>query len=363
MKLTLNHNNLKKAVMLAERIIGRNVSLPVLSNFLFKTDNGRLRISATNLEMGITCWVGAKIEEVGELTVPARVLADLINSISEDKISLASKENTLIISASGYKTTILGGDSKEFPIIPRIKDAQTIQIPADILAGCLSSVVDSIALSESRPELAGIYINFSREGIIFAATDSFRLTEQIVKQKNAVTGAFILPRPAVNEVIKIASSSEDGVIISFNPNQASFNTHDFEFVSRLIDGTYPEYKKVIPDKVVSRVTVAKGELEKSTQIAGIFSSNISDIKIEAVKDKLKLSAKNPNKGDTQLTVGAELKNENFEISINYRYLLDGLKIMPSPKVDILFTGNNSPLIIRPHGVAEQITYLIMPLRG
>ncbi len=363
MKVTVNQKNLKRSLGLIEKIVSRNPSLPILNNVLVKTDNGMLRVSSTNLEIGINCMIGAKIEEVGEIAIPARVSSDFINNISDEKITLHTKNNVLFINSDKYKTQILGFDPKDFPIIPKLKEGPVSVIPSKILRNMLYSVADSIAVSETRPELAGVYADFSSKKVIFAATDSFRLSEVCLNTNNANQHSVIIPRNTVIELIRITSEMDGDIEIKIGDNQISFYNNDFELISRLIDGNYPDYKKIIPGKFLSRALVQKIDLEKDIRLAGLFSSNISDVKLSCSENSILLKSKNSDKGEIETTVPAMLKNDPFDISVNYRYLLDGLKIIDSDKVILEFTGNGNPLILKPYDENKELTYLIMPLRS
>src|SRR3989344_4737336 len=158
MKTISYTKNLKKAFNAVEKVVSKNTSLPVLNNILIKTENGRLKVSATNLEIGINYLIGTKIDETGEIAVPARITSDFINNVNEEKITLSTKNNILSIDSEHYKTQILGFDPKDFPIIPKIKDEPVASIPAKLLRNTLITVLDSVAVSETRPELAGVYI-------------------------------------------------------------------------------------------------------------------------------------------------------------------------------------------------------------
>jgi len=362
MKIIINQKNLKQAVGITEKVVSKNASLPILGNILIKTENGRLKLSSTNLEVGINVLIGVKIEEVGEIAVPARILSDFVSNITDEKITLTTKNNTLIINSDHYKTQILGFDSKDFPIIPKIKTEPIASISTQLLKNSLLTTLDSVANNESRPELAGVFVQIKNNQAILASTDSFRLTEIVTPFKHTDNAAFILPRNTVSELIRVTSDLEGMVNIRYAENQVSFSNDDFEIVSRVVDGTYPDYKKVIPEKFISRVLVKKDVLEKNTRLAGLFSSNISDIKLICKDDSLKIVAKNSEKGEIETEMAALLKNEPFEISLNYRYLIDGIKNVPNNDVILEFTGNGSPLVIRP-GEDKKMVYLIMPLRN
>ncbi|KKS01454.1 MAG: polymerase III subunit beta protein [Candidatus Yanofskybacteria bacterium GW2011_GWA2_41_22] len=363
MKLLTNQKNLKRALNIVERVVSKNNSLPILNNILLKTENGRLKVSATNLEIGINCFIGSKIEEVGQIAVPARIFSDFIGNVTDEKVAITTKNNILSIDSDKYKTQILSFDAKDFPIIPKIKDNSFGSISAKTLRESLTAVFDSVALSETRPELAGVAVNFNKNNTVFASTDSFRLTEKIVDLKNNKEQSIILPRNTAAELIRISNDLDGDIRLYMNDNQIAFANDDIEIISRVIDGNYPDYKKVIPEKFISRVLVNKSDLEKNVKLTGIFSSNISDIKIKCMEDKIKLISKNSDKGEIEAETEGVLKNDPFEISLNYHYLLDGLKVINTDKVVVEFTGQNSPLVLRQGDGSKNIVYLIMPLRS
>lgn len=362
MKLTVSQKNLKKAVSLTERVVAKNSSLPILGNILLKTENGRLKVSATNLEIGVTYIIGAKIDEVGEVAVPAKIFSDFIASINDEKIILTSKNNTVTINSPNYKTQILGFDPKDFPFIPKIRSQPIAVLAAGVFKNTLASVSDFVASSEARPELAGIYIHFSGSGITFASTDSFRLSENSLAIKANNEDSLILPRTAAVELVRICGELDEDLEIKIDDHQISISSDDFEFVSRVVDGNYPDYKKVIPDRLLSKLSIKKDELEKGLRLAGLFTSNIADVKLQSEKDKIIISAKNSQKGEVEVIVTSGLQGDPFSLSLNFHYLLDGLKNINGEGVVLGFTGAGSPLIVRPDGNGSAYTYLIMPLR-
>ena len=362
MKLTVKQKNLKRAIGLVEKVVSKNTSLPILGNILIKTENGRLRLSATNLELGINTLIGVKIEEVGEITVPARIFSDFINTVQDEEITLVTKNNTLTINATQYKTSILGFDPKDFPIIPKIKSESIVSIPAKMFKGTLVRVLDSIAVSETRPELAAVLMQIKDNQGIFVSTDIFRLSEVTLPLSASGSASIIIPRNTVTELIRMCTDLEGDVQIKYSDNQVAFLAEDIELVSRVVDGTYPPYKNVIPEKFISRALIKRNELENNVRLAGLFASSISDVKISCSEDKLKITARNSDKGEIETDVPAILKNEPFELSLNYRYLLDGIKNMASNEVILEFTGAGSPLVMRPSD-DKSFVYLIMPLRN
>jgi DNA polymerase-3 subunit beta len=362
MKITVNQKNLRQAVAITEKIVSRNASLPILSNILLKTENGRVRLSATNLEIGIHVFIGAKITEVGEVAIPARIFSDFVSAVASEKINLSTKNNILSVSSDEYKTQILGFDPKDFPIIPKLKTEPIATIHTKDLKNCLVSVSESIAASETRPELAGVFMQFKNNVATIASTDGFRLSEVMVPVKNNESFTVILPRSTTIELIRVCGDVDGEMSIRSADNQLSFSTDDIEVVSRVVDGTYPDYQKVIPPSFISKVLVKKDELEKNIRLAGLFSSATAEVKISCTGDIVMVSAKNADKGEVETTVPAMLKNEPFEISLNYRYLLDALKNIPTSDVIAEYTGSSSPFVLKPTN-ENKATYLVMPLRN
>jgi DNA polymerase-3 subunit beta len=363
MKITVHKDRLQRALGFVERVTSRNATLPILSNILLGTEAGRLRLSATNLEIGVSALIGAKVDTEGKVAVPARTLSDFIRGVREDSISLELKQNTLTVRAGKYRTTILCFDAAEYPIIPKIDGGQTMNVPAKDLNGLISVVSDSIAASDSRPELAGALLRFESDGIVMAATDIFRLAERRLPGTFSETSTVIIPRGTITELGRILNEVEGDLLVRVSDNQISFTHDEFDVVSRLIDGRYPDYKKIIPERSLAKVLVRRDEIENAAKVASLFSSSISDIKLECEGEELRISAKNSSKGEATAGIEANLKGEAFDVSMNYHYFLDGLKVIPTEKLVMEFTGKGSPFVLRPSGDDTGIVYLIMPLRN
>ncbi|PJE50393.1 MAG: DNA polymerase III subunit beta [Candidatus Yanofskybacteria bacterium CG10_big_fil_rev_8_21_14_0_10_36_16] len=364
MQITVNREKLNNALRILERIISKNVSLPILSTVKLKTEKNNVKISATNLELGINCWLGAKIAKDGEVAVPARLFSGLVSNIKDEKISLVTDGNTLKIDSEDYKTKLLGYSTEDFPIIPKIKKENEVSFNPQELKQSLASVIDSVLPSDTRPELAGVFINVGDKKIEFASTDSFRLSEKIVDniEGGSYKGSLILPRQTAVELMRIAETYNGKINIVIAENQIMAYGNDFELVSRLVDGRYPDYKKIIPDKIVSLLRLKKGDFERSIRTAGFFSSSIYDIKLKVTNNKTEIIAQNNDKGNMVASLSSELKNNPFEVTVNYNYLLDGLKNISTENVIIKHTGDGSPLLMVPDK-EDGFLYLIMPLRS
>jgi len=362
MRITVHHTNLQRAIGIVERVTAKNAALPILSNVLLVAEKGRLRLSATNLEIGVTADIGAKMDADGRIAVPGRLLSDLARVSGVDTVTLALKGNTLSVETKGYRTTLLCFDASEYPIIPKVDGGSVYTISAEHLRKLLSGVADSIAASESRPELAGAYLRFGDDKTTAAATDSFRLVECSIPGGHSPENSVIIPRNAAQEMVRILGATEGDVSIRVAENQISVTGDGFEMVSRLVDGRYPDYRKVIPERHLSKALIRRADLEGAVRVAALFSSSISDVKLACTENTLTVSAKNASKGEGEATIEANLKGEPFEISLNYHYLLDGMKAIPEEKLILQFTGKGSPFAMRPSS-EDPTVYVIMPLRG
>lgn len=362
MNIIISRPKLQTALRFAERVISKNISLPILSTVLLKAKDGQFRLSATNLEMGLNYWLGAKIDQPGEIAVPARIFSEFIGQIGDERLNLSVEKNVIHINSDRYKTRILGMEPKEFPLIPKSKNTSQFKISAADLRDGILGVLDATALTETRPELNGVFMALDKNKAVFAATDSFRLAEKTIALQATTEIKIIIPRSTAAELVRIADENGQELTVNVADNQLFVAGENFEFISRLIDGRYPDYKKIIPEKFISLAKTNKADFERNIRTAGIFSSSISDIKIKAEDNLMTITAKNSDRGEIDAAADCQLKNEPFEISLNYRYLLDGLKTIPGENVIIQFTGDGSPLVLKGDERQDQ-TYLIMPLRN
>jgi DNA polymerase-3 subunit beta len=307
--------------------------------------------------------IGANVETEGQVAVPSRTLSDFIKNAPGETVSMELKQNTLTVQAGSYRTTILCFNASEYPIIPKIEASGKYMIDADDLQKLLEAVSDSVSVSDSRPELAGALLRFEKDTTIMAATDIFRLAERKISGVHATGASIIVPRSTITELGRIVGGVSGQLTIKISDNQISFSHEEFDVISRLIDGKYPDYQKVIPERALTRVLVRKTDLENAAKVAALFSSSISDIHLECGEKKLQISGKNSTKGEATAEVDVSVKGDPFDVSMNYHYFLDGLKIIPTEKVVLEFTGKGSPFVLRPDTTDRALVYLIMPLRG
>jgi len=367
MQIICLQENLKQALNIAEKIIGRNLTLPILNNLLLSIENSRLKISSTNLEIGINSWVAGKIENKGSITVPARLLTDFINNLPNEKVELKVKDKQLEIKCKKLKAIIKGLSADDFPIIPEIKDNPIIKVKGSILKNGLTQVVEMASLSESRPEISGIYMKFNKGNIKLAATDSFRLAEKNLEVDSNLntskTQSIIIPQRTVQEINRILGEEETEVEIVLSGSQVLFNLGYAQIISRLIEGQYPDYQQIIPNDFQTQVIVNRSELINNIKVASLFSGKINDIKISVNPKKsfLEISAKDVDIGENKSKVEAEINGKQVEIIFNHKYLLDGLNNIYSDKVILGLNEESKPVVVRPVGDTSY-TYVVMPIK-
>ncbi len=385
MKIICTQENLKKAIFNCERVVAKKNTLPILNNILFETDNGGLRLSATNLEIGVSSKIGAKIEKEGKITIPAKVISNFINNLlSEDNISLEVVDNKLKIKSSKNKAIIMGIPADDFPLIPIKKNDHLLEISADKLKKALSSVLSAVALNESRQELTGINFIFNEEEISLAATDSFRLAEFKIKAteftlNNEIYNNFIkennniiVPSNTIIELNRIISNDfNEKIKITIEESQIFFEIDGIKIVSRLIDGKYPDYKQIIPKEYKTKIIGDKSIIQNAIKLSSIFSSNNSSeitLKIDQENKKIFMLSANSETGENSTEVNFEITGVSQEIVFNSKYLLDGVNIISSSKIAILSNTELTPVAIKEvnektNEISEELIYIVMPVKN
>jgi len=365
MKIVCLQENLKKSLNITQNIIGKNLTLPILNNLLLKIEKGRLRISSTNLEIGINTWTSGKIEKEGEITCPAKILSGFINSLPNKKIELEVKGNLLSIKCENYKASLNCLPADDFPIIPQTKQNSIFEVNSTILRGAISQVIGLSSLSESRPEITGIFIKVNKKDIKMVATDSFRLGEKVIfdiEKKDESTYSLIMPQRTAHELVRILNEESGQLSVVADNNQAFFDLGDTQIISRLIDGQYPDYQQIIPKNFNISVVVDREEILNNTKIAGLFSSKSGIIKIAIQANKFEILSQDPDLGENKSQVDAEIKGGPISINLNYRFLIDGLNNIKTKKIFLGFNSDSTPVIIKPVGEGSYL-YLIMPIKN
>ncbi len=365
MKIVCLQENLKKSLNITQNIIGKNLTLPILNNLLLKTEKGRLKISSTNLEIGINTWASGKIEKEGEITCPAKILSNFINNLPNKKIELEVKGNILNIKCENYRASLNCLSADDFPIIPQTKQSVILKVDSTLFRGAISQVMGLSSLSESRPEITGIFIKINKKDIKMAATDSFRLGEKVVfdiEKKDESVYSLIIPQRTAQELVRILNEESGQLSVVADNNQVFFDLSDTQIISRLIDGQYPDYQQIIPKNFNITAIVDREEILSNIKVAGLFSNKSSIIKIALQANKFEILSQDPDLGENKSQVEAEIKGGPISINLNYRFLIDGLNNIKTKKIFLGFNSDSTPVIIRPVG-EDNYLYLIMPIKN
>lgn len=373
MKLSCIQENLNQGLSIVGRAVASRTTLPITNNVLLVTDQSRLKLIATNLEMAISCWIGAKVEEEGEITVPARLITDFVNSLPNDKvdITLPPKTKTLQLHCARFEARISGVDAKDFPPIPKVDEGINTKVEAEALRVGISHVVFAAATEESRPVLTGVYASFEDSTLTLAAADGFRLAvyklpiATAVKQKTEV----IIPARTFAELSRLMVDQEEPVQITINPNKSQilFRLKNAELVSQLVQGTFPQYSQLIPQTHNTRATIDVAEFLRATRTASIFARDGSGIVRlimtpggELTPGKMIVSARSEEIGEDIGEIDATLEGTESKIAFNGKYLTDVLSVLKETQVALETTNPSSPGIIRPVG-NENYVHVVMPM--
>jgi len=365
MKSSCLQENLNKAVSVVSRIVSTRGTLEILSHILLATDNGRLNLSATNLEIGINYKIGAKVEKEGSLTIPARLFSELISQLPEGKLDLEIKDETLMTKTGHYESQIKGLSAEDFPLIPKIKEKKLATIKSSELKEAINLVSFASAPDESRPVLAGIYFKIIKGKIILVATDSYRLAEKIIRNKDVnLEKEAIIPARSLMELARILEDPEQSVDIYLDDTQVMFETNDFEFTSRLVEGKFPDYKQIIPADYETRATLLEGEFTKIIKVVSLFSRESAGSITINIKQKGEVEAISSGSqyGESNAFCEARVEGKDVEIVFNSKYILDVLNNISDGDINLSVSGKLNPGVITKDSDKDYI-YVIMPLRA
>lgn len=382
MKLICTQENLRKAIAAAERAVGRQSTLPILGNFLLETENGRLKLSATNLEIGVIARVGAKIESDGRITIPAKLMSNFISNLpSGDTIILESEGQSLKISSGGYQVKIKGLDAQEFPLIPQHHGTQFLTIPAQALRSALAKLLPCVALNEARLELTGVNIIFGESSMCLASTDSFRLAEEIIAldgtnitevSSTFPQGPCIIPAATFSEVSRVINPESKEVKLAFEDNQIFFEVDGVQILSRLVSGKFPDYRQIIPEQFALQAIVSKDDLLRAVKIATVFTSQTSQelvFRVDPEEGQIVIESRSQEMGENQTVLPADITSEiPLEMVFNPKYILDGINTISTSRIALLANESTTPAALKTVDeetglVVGEYIYIIMPIRN
>ncbi len=368
MKFACTQENLVQGLTIVSHITGKSLNLPVLGNVLLKTENGNMKLSATNLELAVSTLVRGKADADGEYTVPAKLFMDFVSLLPQGKVDLELIEEGLKVTAAGQETVIRGLPAQEFPLIPKLVKSNGVKFKASDLRKTIGQVAFSVSVSESRPELSGVACffggSFGASTVAFVATDSYRLAERVLSGIAGVRESkMIVPSRTMIELSRILGSTKDELGV---PEEAEWQTTEnqlvvtygnTELISRLIEGSFPDYLQIIPDNFKTTAAVDRNELQKAVKAASLFArQGLYDVhfNVKPSDGTLTVSSADQGTGKTSASIPAELTGDDVALTLNFRYLSDGLAAMTAPKVKLLMNDSMSAAIVLPEGGTRRI---------
>lgn len=385
MKIISTQENFRRAVFNTERLVSKQNTLPILNNILFEAKQNSLKLSATNLEVGVATKIGVKVEKEGKITIPAKIIGNFINNLPKgDKIELETDNQNLKIRSGNYKAVIKGLLADDFPLIPEKSSDFIFSLKGAVFKDVISRVISCVSFSEIRQELTGINIVFDEKQIFLAATDSFRLAEERVDIDNEDVnkelydifrekrGSVIVPASTLIELSKIIQAEENDLVrIAIEEGQIFFETGEVRLVSRLINGKYPEYKHIMPKDYKTRAVLPKDTFQSLVRMASVFTTNKGGevtLKIDSESSKLYIVVKSVDTGENDSEVKIDVVGPSQEAVFNYKYLLDGINTIRTSQLAILLNNDSAPAAIKEIDdksgeVLDGYTYIVMPIKN
>jgi len=363
MQLQVTQENLSKALGTVGRVANARGTLPVLANVLIKTVENRLSIAATNLDIGITHYIGAKVGEDGAITVPARLMQDFVSSLPSGVIDLTLEDAKLRIVTEQYQSTINGVAADEFPVMPAITEGKTWKVNGAQLKASLQQIIMAASSDEARPVLTGVFIHTVEGKLCMAATDSYRLAEKVLMPLEESL-SLLVPVSAMQDGLRIVNDFNDDVVVVSDEQQVLFRAGDVELVARLIEGKYPDYRKLLPANFAVTATLKRADLLNVTKVSSLFareSAGSITIHVDETTQQLSIRSVASQLGENTATATAEIQGTG-DITLNSRYLLDALHAISGADVKFCFNGKLEPIVLTDPSDADY-THLIMPLKS
>jgi DNA polymerase-3 subunit beta len=364
MKIECVKSKLAEAVAKAEKITGKNLTLPVLSCILIEAEGQEAVIRATNLDLGIEIAVPVKIHEKGNVAIPGNILNNFLAQSATDKnVTLETTEGNIKVITDTGTTVIKSLNSEDFPTIPRITGEKVYKVPAKELIRGVKAVWYASATSSMKPELSSVYIYADDDGLVFVSTDSFRLAEKKVKIKDLKDfEPILIPVKNIPDIMRVLESATGDVDMVVTKNQISFSYSGVYLTSRVVDGVFPDYKQIIPKDFKTTATVLKGDVIAALKVATIFSDKFNklSVKVHPSEKAFEFSTRNSDVGESVNKIEAVLEGDDLDINFNYRYITDCFQSVEADSMVLGFNGLARALIIRPIG-DHSFTYLVMPI--
>jgi DNA polymerase III subunit beta len=385
MKLTCTQENFKRAIFNSERVVSKQTTLPILNNILLEGSKNSLKLSATNLEIGVVVKIGAKVEKEGKITIPAKLISNFVNNLPVgEKILLETIDQGLKIKSGQAKAIIKGLPATDFPLIPQKNNDFQFQLAGKELRLIINKVLASVAFNEARPELTGVNLLLSSQELLFASTDSFRLAEMrfSLKENNINQEAYetlllkknsiIIPATTFVELARIISLDEEQEVnVAIEEGQVFFEINGTTLVSRLINGKYPEYKHIMPKEFKTRIVGEKNLFQGAVKMASVFTSTKTNeiiLKSEQEGGKIFIEARSAEVGENSTELKMDVQGPTQEVVFNSKYLLDGVNTINTAQLAILVNTGSTPVALREINektgeILDDYTYIVMPIKN
>ncbi len=348
----------------AERFTGKHMTLPILGNVLMEIAENSLKISATNLEHAVEVVIPGKGSGEGRVTVPAKIMSALIQSLKDEKVNLEESKGTLHIHTDSQQVKVHGMAPDEFPLIPQVKQNFIFTIDGAALGEALESVLPAVSLSEFKPELQGVFFKPGMTDLRLASTDTFRLAEKTIsceRKGQETPPPFIVPHRVCQEVSRILSRRNNAVAVALGDNQVEFGMEGVRVVSRTIEGGFPEYGAIVPKEFHTSVFVERAPLLEAVRSSGIFISKLQDVTLTFSPTSIEVHSGNPEVGEYRTTVPAATTGPEASVRFNHRYLLDGLGVLGEKEIFIGVNTDARPAMLRGKSDSSFL-YILMPIR-
>lgn len=366
MKLLCTQQELAKALNIVNRAVSTNTTMPVLQNILLKAEGKKLSFSATNLEFAINYSLDADVKNEGSITIPAKLFTSYINLLSEKEIEIKVDDGwSLSLKTSHSRTKIKGINPEEFPLIPQIEKGEVFTLPAKTLKEIILQTAFCASTNISRPVLMGVLLTGEKDSLKFAATDSYRLAEKTVLLKEKLTSPLncIIPAKTLLEFGKILEDSEKELVtVNVSKNQILFTYNSVTITSRLIDGAFPDYQKIIPKELKTKIEIKRSELITGLKQVSLFVSDNHSVKVTVTSDgKMVLSTDETQAGEGQTELSVKVVGENNKTALNVHYLIEVLNNITEDIVSFEVTDKLAPVVVKPLKKSDYI-HIIMPLK-
>lgn len=366
MEIQVLQENLSKALSICNRFTSSRVQLPVLANILLKTNKNKLLLSATNLETSISINIGAKVTKDGEITVPARVISEVVSNLDSGQLDLQVEKEIIKIKATDFESDITGLNSSDFPKVPSEIGVKNFEIDSSDFLDALSSVLFAVSTDETRPVLTGVLMIFGKEYLTLVATDGFRLSQKKIKTKGAREEMrFILPKNVLSELSRIVESETVKLSYKKTDNQLIFGLNDLVLSSRIIEGEFPDFERIIPKESKIKVFLGREDLLRAVKLAGVFARDSANVvKLNISSESLEVTAESSQSGTQKKKLDAKIESDlsgDFTVAFNYRFVEDFLNAAKGENIRIEFSEPNAPALFLDEK-DKDFLHIIMPVR-